>query len=267
MPVANQAVAQGLQRARQMAVQRAVASAPVPGGGAPATGIREIQAAGAQQAAQSGQIQNQATEATQKATAQVAQAGLAQQAAANTADLSAKAADTERAGIAQGEQLAKLGSEFKQKLFDDRVKFAQDETGRKLLNEYQLAAWSVTKAKSQEALKDRMQKSELAHKRKIQMLEMAERKIAQALEFEQRKKEQDRNQKTLTDLAEAKRQMEAAIAKAQADAANTQAMWTAAGTVVGAAAGIPGGPAGMAAGASIGGAAGSYAGTTQTKQQ
>ena len=257
MPVANQAVAQGLQEARLMGVQRAVAGAPASGSGQPGTSIREVQAAGAQQAAASGQIANQAAQQTAQ---QVTQAG--QLVAAESGRAQAEATGQQKLDLAtqsrmNEEALSGLGRDVKQKLMDERMQFRTDESGRKLMNEYQLADWAVLKSKNAEELKGRMQKMELAHKRKMQLLEVAHQRIVDAIEYEAKKGMQDRDQKTQMELYKYKAELEAKMRREAADQANKMGMYTAVGTIGGAVAGgLVGGPAGAATGASLGGAAG-----------
>lgn len=257
MPVANQAVAQGLQEARLMGVQRAVAGAPASGSGQPGTSIREVQAAGAQQAAASGQIANQAAQQTAQ---QVTQAG--QLVAAESGRAQAEATGQQKLDLAtqsrmNEEALSGLGRDVKQKLMDERMQFRTDESGRKLMNEYQLADWAVLKSKNAEELKGRMQKMELAHKRKMQLLEVAHQRIVDAIEYEAKKGMQDRDQKTQMELYKYKAELEAKMRREAADQANKMGMYTAVSTIGGAVAGgLVGGPAGAATGASLGGAAG-----------
>jgi hypothetical protein len=259
MPVANQAVADGLQAGRLMGVQRAVAQAPVPGAGAPGTSIREVQAAGAQQAAAAGQIQNQAAAQTAQQVTQVGQLVAAESGRAQAEVTGAQKLDLATQTRLNEEALSGLGRDVKQKLMDERMEFRKDEAGRRVMNEYQLADWAVLKSKNHEELKGRLQKMELAHKRKMSLLQVAHQKIVDRLQFLQSEKNQNRDQSTMMELYKYKSALEEKMRREAADAANKQGMFTAAGTVAGAVVGAYfGGPAGAAVGAQAGGAAGSY---------
>lgn len=262
MPVANQQVAQGLQQARLLGVQRAVASAP------PATSLREVQQAGAAQVTAQAGIQQKAAEQTQSALGQVAQLGQAEQARANAEQLGQSRVAASQKARQNETELAGLGRDLKQRIFDSRTQFARDEQGRAVMNEYQLADWAVSKSKNAEGAKARMQEMQLAHERRMEMLRVAETRLTQAMEFEQKKSAQDRDNTTYERLARAKAAVAEKVRLEQADAANKQAMWQTGGTIVGAVAGLVvtgGNPAGAAAGAALGGAAGSYAGSQMNK--
>lgn len=259
MPVANQEVAAGLQRARLMGVQRAVAATPSP------ASTREVQAAGAQQTTEAGKIALGAQQQTQDAATSLAKTGLAATATADASALNTKrAAVTQKARTNEAE-LASLGRDLKQKVFDSRVQFKRDEQGRAVLNEQQLADWAVRKSKSAEELKTYAQKAEQAHARKIQFLRTVQAKLESQLAYEQQKREVDRNGATMARIAEAAAAMKERIRQAEADAANKQAAWQAGGTILGTAAGaaIPGGGAvGAVVGGSLGGAVGTTVGAT-----
>ncbi len=265
MPVANQQVAQGMQAARLMGVQRAVSQAPTPAAGAGGTGVREVQAAGAQQAAAAGEIQVGAATKTAEGLAQLGQVGVAEAKRAGSADVATAQSNAQQTETADASQLSKLGLDVKQKLFDDRIKFARDEAGNKVWTESLLMDHAVTAAKSDAEFKSRMQTAQLVHERRSKMLEVAHAKIVAALEYESKSKQQNMTQDVREKLIRAKAELEAKMQREAADAANKQAMWSAGGTIVGGAIGALGGPAGVAAGAAIGGALGSYVGTQVSK--
>lgn len=268
MPVANQRVAQGMQQARLMGMQQAVAGAPAPTASQPGTSKAEIQQAGAAQASQAGEIVNKAAAATQKGLAQVGALGAEEVSRAGAEAVGQATVDATQSQTADGAALAGLGRDVKQKLFDSRVSFERDEAGRKLMNEGKLIDHTIASAKSANEFKDRMQSASLMHEKRMSLLKVAHQKIAAALEFESKKKIQDRDQSVLESLALAKANMDREIADAQANAANNQAMWQAGGTIAGAVIGgvVTGGnPAGVAAGASLGSAGGSAAGAQANK--
>jgi hypothetical protein len=247
-----------------MDLQRQVAAAPVPGAGQPAAGVREAQQAAAQQVEQAGQIQLQATQRAQERTGQIAQLGEQARAQAAGADIAGRKIDLVREQRENESTLEKLGRDAKQELFDARIQFAKDESGRQLMNEGQLADWAVSNAKSTEELRDRTQTANLLHQRRMDMLQIGYEKVSTALRFEQAKTEQTRNHRRIQELAEAEQNLRLELQREQNDAKNKQAMWqtggTIAGTVAGGVLGSAGGPAGTVAGASIGGAVGGAVG-------
>lgn len=256
MPVANRDAAARLQATRAMQLQSSVASAPSSGatGEAPVT-KSAIQAAGAQQAQAAGQIAVDSAKQDLSATQGAAQVAAQNQATADAERLGQRRLVLAETSRKNESRLATLDRDVKQKLFDSRMEFRRDELGRARLNEAQLADWTVQQSKSENEFRLRMQTMEQAHKQRMALLEVAHAKIAEQLEFESRKRMQDRDQATYERLARAKHNLEMKIQQEQAEAANRQAMWGAAGTVAGAGVGAAvGGPAGAGVGASAGGA-------------
>lgn len=259
MPVANQRVAQGMQQARLMGMQQAVAGAPAPGSGTPAPQRAEIQQAGAAQATQAGDIVNKAAAQTQKQLAQVGELGAAETARAGAEAVGLASVDAQQAETADGASLASFGRDVKQQLFDLRVQFDRDEAGRKLMNESKLIDHAITSTKSEQEFKSRMQSAQLMHEKRTSLLKIAHQKVVAAMEYASKSETQELDQASREGLAVARANLEREMQRSAADAANKQAMWQAGGTIVGAGAGAAFGQ--PAAGAAIGGAVGSYAGT------
>lgn len=266
MPIANQEVAQRVQQSQLMRLQAGVGAAPSTG-----AGVREIQQAGAAQAAQVGAATNQAAEKTIEQSAELGKAAVQDRATSQLIESGEARLAGAEAGAAQEDQLAQLGQDVRKQIFDDRIQFARDEAGRKLLTESQLADHAAHIAKDENEFKQKMQFAELQHTKKMQVMQMAHQKLAAALEFEYRKKAQDRSQSVVEELARAKRNIELKIQAEAAASKNRQAQWSSAGVVLGAviggvAAGVStgglGAGAGAALGASIGGAAGGAIGST-----
>lgn len=242
-----------------MGMQQAVAGAPTATPGQPGTQKSEIQQAGAAQATQAGEIVNKAAAATQKQTAQVGALGVEEAGRAGVEATGQASVDATQSATADGASLASFGRDVKEQLFDMRISFERDESGRKLLNESQLIDHTVASAKSENEFKQRMQTASLTHEKKMKLLQIAQQKIVEAMKHASQSKIQDRDQATKEQLAIAKANLDREIAAAQAEAANNQAMWQAGGTIVGAGIGAAT-PLGPAGGAMIGGAVGSAAG-------
>ncbi len=222
----------------------------------------DLQASAGASMAQAGQAALGA--AKQQAGVALDQAGNTLQAGQNSA--SEQAADRRlrlnQSRIALDRHLSQLGLQLDRAAFNDQLRFKRDEAGRAALNNQQLADWAVVSAKSREDFLGKQQAVELAHERRVAMLEEAHKKILQTLQMESQGRIQEMDQATRQKLAQAKAAIEQKLAREKADAANRQAMWTAAGTIVGAAAGAAatgGSPAGAMAGGAIGGGLGSVA--------
>lgn len=233
MPVANQRVAQGLQQSRLMGLQSAVAAAPAPGSGQPGTSIREIQQAGAVQAASAGDIANKAAAQTVKQVAQVGELGVAEASRAGSEAVGQASIDAQQSATADGAQLAALGRDVKQQLFDSRIQFERDEAGRKLLNESQMIDHAIWSAKSEAEFKSKMQQASLMHEKRMTLLEVAHKRIVAELEYASKSKTQELDQAMKERLVRAKANLELEMERQKAEAANKQAMWSAGGAVLG----------------------------------
>lgn len=256
-PAANNQLAGQLQAGRQMNVQAAV------GGAAPGQPIRQA-------AQQTGAVVAQtAAEDTKKVVGQGIEGGVQAAGMALEERQAVSGAEQARAQLANRDRemnaravLSNLSRTAENQIVDMNIQFRLDDANRVALNETQLADWAILKAKDGESFKNYAMKSKQMHDRKIQLMEVANKRLTQALEFESKRKEQRLDYETRKKIAKMKADLEEKIRREKAEAANKQAMWSAAGTVVGVGVGaLTGNPAGMAAGASIGGAVGSAVGS------
>lgn len=163
------------------------------------------------------------------------------------------------ATIRQREQLTRLGADVKDEILDSRLRFENDEMGRKFSNERQLADWTITNSKNEIELQDRMREMQQTAEREIQLLEVAEQRIRQTLVNDFSQQQQTLDNEAKVKLAQMAADMREKIRKKQAKAANNAAMWQAGGTIVGAGVGaMAGNPT---AGAAVGGGIGTVAGS------
>jgi hypothetical protein len=264
MPVANQQVATGMQQARLMGLQRAVASSDAP------TQRADVQAAGAQQATAAGGIATGAAEQQVKQAGQLGQLAVADQQTAAAVDVNQRRVAADNAVRQNEAEIAAMGLDLKQDIFDRQMKFEHDEAGRVVMNDAQIADWAILKAKDHQEFESRMQDMKLASERRSQMLEIAHKRIIQEMENISKGRILDANGKSMARLAQAKAEIEAKLERAAADAKNRQSMWTMGGTIVGGAAGAyfgDGNPAAIGLGMAVGGAVGSMAGSQAEQQQ
>ncbi len=279
LPVANQRVATQQRAARDLQLQQAVQQATPAGATTQAaqnTGTAMAAQAGAQQVANTQQgIQQQG---------QVAQLGQQAEAQGQQARVAGLQSGAREQQMTNEQKFASISEQAKREMFDSRKQFAQDEMGRKFGNERQLADYAALKAKDAQQWADYQQKTEHLYARKSQMLQTAQAKLAQQLEHENKLINQLQDQATKKGIGERERnqilqvteqklkqrealrvgqiELQKAMDKQAADAANRQAMWQGAGTIVGAVVGAVasgGNPAGAQAGASLGGSAGTLA--------
>lgn len=247
------AVASGVDASNRLKARAALREA-APGG------LRAQQAAAGQVA----EAQGAAAVEGAKATIDAAKAGATNDVAA--AQVSAGEAEADRR-LRLGErraafdrQLGALGLKVDRESFNADLKFRRDESGRLALNQRQLADWAATSARSREDFLDKQQGVELAHQRRTELLRTAQARIDQTLKMEADGQIAALDRVTKERLVRAKADLEQKLARETADAANRQATWTTAGTLIGVGAGaLIGGPAGAAAGGAIGGGVGGLA--------
>lgn len=257
LPVASQKVAQGIQTARDIQLQQAVAKAPTGGAIAPAaqqtaaaataqTGTQQVEAA-KQMVQQSGQLgQLQLGEQQMTAQQQIAQ----QQQAARQQEMT------------NAERLGRLDLAAKKELYDSEIQFKKDEAGRTLFNERQLADYAIRNARSEEEYRKFEQDAQLLAKRDLQATETAFELVMEDLRQRWAIAEQRKDQAAKEEIARIEAAARAAMERKRARAANSAAMWSSGGMIVGAVAGaLIAGPGGYAAGAAIGAQAGSGLGT------
>ncbi len=157
----------------------------------------------------------------------------------------------------QREQLAALGSDIKQQIFDGRLQFAKDEQGRKFTNERQLADFALSSTQNAHELANKLQSMQQAADRDVKLAQAAHNRIVEALKQGSLDRQRELTQQQREELARMKIEADKAIRKRKAKAANTGAIITGVATIAGAVGGgILAGPAGAAVGAQAGGAAG-----------
>lgn len=261
LPVASQKVASGIQAARDIQLQQAVAKAPTGAAIAPAaqqtaaaataqTGAQQVEAAKqmVQQAGQLGQLQlGEQQLAAQQRAAQQQQAARQQE-------------------MTNVEKLGRLDMAAKQELYDKEMQFKKDEAGRTLFNERQLADYAIRNARSEEEYKRYAQDAELLAKRDLQATEAAFNLVMEDLKSKWQLAEQRQDQAAKEEIARIEAAAKAAMEKKRNKAANSAAMWSSGGMIVGAVAGavaapFTGGAINPATGAMIGAQAGSGLGT------
>lgn len=261
LPVASQKVASGIQAARDIQLQQAVAKAPTGAAIAPAaqqtaaaataqTGAQQVEAAKqmVQQAGQLGQLQlGEQQMAAQQKVAQQQQAARQQE-------------------MTNIEKLGKLDMTAKQELYDKEMQFKKDEAGRTLFNERQLADYAIRNVRSEEEYKKYAQDAELLARRDLQATEAAFNLVMEDLKSKWQLAEQRQDQAAKEEIARIEAAARAAMERKKAKAANSAAMWSSGGMVVGAVAGaalapFTGGVINPATGAMIGAQAGAGLGT------
>lgn len=256
MPVANQKVAAGLQAGQQVQFQNAIKGAN------PGAGTSAAQSAGAQQAAALAAPVLQANQTSQQQTGQIANLSQNQQGLENAAAVSQRQSGIVDKGINQNNRLAQLSNDIKNQLLDDQLKFNQDERGRVLLNDRQLADAAILTAKNEQDLLNYKQNIQQMNSRKLQAMEVAYNKLAQAMKTGYTDEGQRLDFQTKVDIKNMMMNAEKDIRALKNKQEANQAAWSAAGTVVGTIIGaIYGGPGGAKAGGQAGGAGGGYAGS------
>lgn len=121
--------------------------------------------------------------------------------------------------IKQREQLAALGEDLQQELFDNQMKFTKDERGRAFSNERQLQDYMIVSAKDEESLMDNMQQMQQTSERKIYLMEAAHAQLKAALERGFLKNKQDLDNASKLRIAQYAADMEKKIAREKAKAA------------------------------------------------
>jgi hypothetical protein len=257
LPVASQKVASGIQAARDIQLQQAVAKAPTGGAIAPAA-----QQTAAAATAQTGQAQVEAAKQMVQQAGQVGQLQLGeQQMAAQQKTAQAQQAARQQE-IMNVDRLGKLDMKAKQELYDKELEFKKDEAGRTIFNERQLADYAIRNAKSEEEYKSYAQQAQLLARRDLQATETAFNLVMEDLKQKWALAEQRKDQAAKEEIARMKAAAEAAMERKKAKAANSAAMWSSGGMIVGAVAGaLIAGPGGYAAGAAVGSQAGAGLGT------
>lgn len=255
MPIANQRTQTGLLEAAKTKTQAALGGVPPTG---QPLGVRQVQAAAGQQAAQQGQAILGTTQQGAQQSGQMQQAAAQQDATKSQEALRERQLRLSAAQRQMERQLNSVDSRLKSRLLDDQMAFQKDELGRTLFNDRQLLDWKLANAKSEVEVADFEQKLREESTKRVQILSAAHAQIQQAMEqsFVEGQQQLDAAQRLR--LAEAKRKLEEKIKKEQARSRNRAAMISAAGAIVGGVAGaLAAGPGGYAAGAAAGSSIGS----------
>ena len=263
IPMANQQIASGMQQARETQLQAAI------GGLTPeqAAQPRLAQAVGAQQAAAAAQIQTQAQQKIQQQAITAGQQAITNEKIKKQQELFTRSQALSQKGRYLENELARISQSAKDKLLDQQLSFKRDELGRTVWNERQLADYKIATAKDDEDFRNYQQEATNLSERRMKMLLIAQKKLEQILEqgylSTNQKLDQASRLKIAENLAELKRKQ----AREAARQANTMAMWSGGGAILGAAAGalVPGGGAiGAAVGAQIGQGVGTAVGSQNT---
>jgi len=263
IPMANQQIASGMQQARETQLQAAI------GGLTPeqAAQPRLAQAVGAQQAAAAAQIQTQAQQKIQQQAITAGQQAITNEKIKKQQELFTRSQALSQKGRYLENELARISQSAKDKLLDQQLSFKRDELGRTVWNERQLADYKIATAKDDEDFRNYQQEVTNLSERRMKMLLVAQKKLEQILEqgylSTNQKLDQASRLKIAENLAELKRKQ----AREAARQANTMAMWSGGGAILGAAAGalVPGGGAiGAAVGAQIGQGVGTAVGSQNT---
>lgn len=259
LPVANQRVAAGQKAAQDIQLQKAVAAAPVT-----APIAQTAQATGAAAAEQTGQQMIQQAGQTAQQTQQIGQMGLVDQAQANQTQIAGLAAGAKQQEMDNLQRFSALNEQAKQELYDKQMQFDRDELGRTKFNEIQLADYTRLNAHNDQELQNYSQQAQQLSRRKLQAMESAYKLVAADLEQKQKLAEQKNDQESIRTIAQQKKDMEVKIQNERNRMANSQAAWSAGGTILGAVVGgLAGGAGGAKGGASVGEAAGGLAGSQQ----
>jgi len=132
---------------------------------------------------------------------------------------------------AQREQLAELGSDVKQQLFDSRLQFAKDEGGRRFTNERQLADFAVSSAQNKIDLANKLGALQNAADRDMKLATTAHNRIVEALKNGSLDRQREMTQAQKMELENMRQAAERAMRRKKARAANTRAIITGAATI------------------------------------
>lgn len=251
LPVANQKLAQQQKAAQQMQLQSAVAAAPVTG-----NTTTTAQQTGATAATNTGQNMVQNAQNTVAQEGQIAGQGLAEQQRAGQAEVTSQSMGNTQSQMDQVQQFAQLDQSLKQKLYDDTMQFKQDELGRTVFNENQLADYYRSKAENQQAFQNYAQTAQQATSRNLEMMQKAYQMSSEDLKQKYDIAMQKGDEQTAQAIQQQRNANDIAMQNAKNKAANNAAIWSTGGEIAGAAAGAAFGPAGAMAGAGLGKAIG-----------
>lgn len=265
LPAASQKIASGIQAARDIQLQQAVARAPTGAAIAPAA-----QQTAAAATAQTGAQQVDAAKQMVQQAGQLGQLKLGEQQMAAQQKVAQQQQAARQQEITNAERLGRLDLAAKKELYDSEIQFKKDETGRTLFNERQLADYAIRNARSEEEFKKYAQDAQILAKRDLQATETAFNLIMEDLKQRWSLAEQRQDQAAKEEIARIEKEARLAMEKKRAKAASKAGMWQAGGMIVGAGLGAvaavyTGGainPAtGAMVGAQVGGGLGSLAGS------
>lgn len=266
MPQRNQEIAEQQRAARTLQLQQAISK--LRPGQAPTTA--QAAGMGASLAAQAGQEEVSRAGQAIETTGQMAKLGQQETALAGAQRIGSMQEAARQEQMSQIDRLAKLDANAKRELFDKELSFRKDAANQTFFTERQLADYQKQAAASDEAFKNWANTSQNMHKRNIATLEAVYNKLAEVVENDYRIGKQQLDQASRKELLQMKIDAERRLNKARNDAANTTAMWTAGGTIVGAGVGLVatgGNPLGAMAGAQAGAALGGTIGSQQTSSE
>lgn len=229
-PVANQAVANRKRDAAEIQLRQAISQYR------PQQGVTTEQAAGqlaATGAAQQGQIGREA----QAQTAQMAQTAQQQQLATQGQAQQQALAGQQLGGQQQAEKLRQtiynMGQDAADQELESRLAFMKQQGQQKYLSDRNYADYAVLNAKSDEEFQDYAQAAQQAHDRYMQMIDTAFKVKIQEIQNEMAKSEGKKRQALQKELAVMQNNAAAAQSRARARSAKNQAVWQAAGSIVG----------------------------------
>ena len=138
--------------------------------------------------------------------------------------------------IKQREQVAALGEDVANQLFDSNMRFERDEMGRKFSNERQLQDYLVLNSQNEQEFLSKAQEMQQVAEREIYMLEHAQKVMMQSLEQGYLKEKQKLDNASREKIARYIADMEKAIADKKRKAAARGQMITGGVQVLGGAA-------------------------------
>jgi hypothetical protein len=200
-------------------------------GGIGALGARGIAQAGAAMGAAQQAATTQAVQQGTQEQAQAAQDQLALEQAGKQDSLRALRLAISRQSRDLSQRLYEQEGQAGAEVFDNNLKFQQDELGRSSLNDRQLADYAVLTARNQEELANYEQQVAVAYERKQGIMKQAfavlEQYEKQLFEAEQT----EANQELQRRIALAKKKQADDLARLQNEGANRAAIWGAVSTV------------------------------------
>jgi hypothetical protein len=161
--------------------------------------------------------------------------------------------------LKQRRELANLGRDVKAQILDSRLQFEKVEGKRRFSNERQLADYTISHAKSEQDLANKMREMRQASEKSVMLLEHSGKQIMEAINRGWLTSEQKLDYAQKKKLLEMKAALDREIQRRKARSRNNQMVAQGVGTVVGAVIGSAAGPGGTVVGASVGGAVGTAA--------